>query len=747
MRSIAPLTCLAVMLAASSASATTWFPGSSSPIAAKTDVSRDSALGRAALNHVRARGPEMGVASMDFVVDRVIPSRTGAKVVKLRQSIDGVPVLGGGAVVMVREDGVVRRVGVDVAAHLAVDTHPDLDAEDALASLEASLGRTLPAAEKSRLVIGRMGEGRLLWELDVRDSLGGTRYWVDAHDGLPVMKQDLAMDVLGRVYTKNEIESPTPEDVELQLFDPQTDPAHLNGWGGLLTVTNSVSGNSQNGYTVEQTLVPNSGQDFLYDQPADPLDVTDGFAQVNLFYHLTQIRQFYQALGAPVNTPSWRLTAVANAREGSMLLDNASFSPMGVNGDFSAPNVILIGQGSQIDFAYDSDVFKHEFGHYVAYNTVNYNLGQGNFDELGISPFSGAIDEGLADYFACSDNDDAELGEATLFPLGAGRDLTVTTKSCPDDMVGEVHADGEIIGSVSWSVRGEVGKAIGDKLIYGAMLTLDPGANFDDFAKGILATADDLVTAGDLTAEQRTAVEGILAERGLDDCGRIVGIAAGQERRGFMIGLDIIGQFVGGGCAQAQQFGVELPTLFHYAYKPGASDVAVKIATDMTPDSNGDLDYTIYARANEPVHFNTGGGFIPTVDLSDYSVVATTEQGELIIDASSTPPFDPSATYDIVVVNRSCPDLQMVLTANPHVPVDPGEGGGGAGAGGQPANGGGGATGEGGQGGGGEPTDDTDDGCGCKVVGGAGAADHGPTAIALAALAAVAIRTRRRTRK
>lgn len=710
----APLTCLAVLLAGSTfaapaAAESRWFPGTSQPVANALH-----APSSAAEAHLRSRAVELGLDRVDLALKRVVnvgPSR----VVRFTQTVGGVPVIGGGVVVRLAPDGSVERVIVDVAPEMSVDPTPTLDARRAHGALEDSMGVTLPDSKKEKLVVARVGGGTLVWQLDLADAPGGTRYWVDAHDGSLVARFSLALDAMGTVYSSNSVETPTPVNVELPLLDTAANPIHLNGWGGLLTVANYVSGNSQNGYVIEQTVVPTAGQDFFYTRPANASDPTDAFAQVNLYYHLTTVRSLFQELGADVDGPTWKLTAVANALENGQPLDNAFFSQMGIGGELGSPNLIAIGQGSVNDFAYDSDVFKHEFGHYVSHNHAGYNLGQAYFDELGLSPFSGSIDEGIADYFACSDNDDAELGEASLELLNSGRDLTDTSRKCPDDMFGEVHMDGEIIGSFGWSLREEFGREVADQLVFGAISSLPEGGDFDDFAQGILATAEALVASDQLSDTDIPTIEAHLAARGLDNCGRIIALAPGEKSRGTVFGLDLVGQLLGASCAQAQEFGVELPGLFHYSWTPSPGDTGVRFAVEAAASGPGDVDYTIHARVNQPVSFESPQG-LPQVSDSDYDVAHTIEAGELVIDASSDPPFDPSATYDFILVSRSCPSLALEVEASAYEPPV-NEGGGGAGG----ASEGGAAEGGNGRGGG-TPSDsdsEEDDGCGCVVAGGA----------------------------
>ncbi len=727
MRTIAPLSALVLcMLVPAVSLAADWHRGV--PSAAVRQVSSPEAKAAAYLTeHACA----LGVDRVELGAARVVRTTTGT-LVRLEQRLGGVPVLGSGAIVRVGADGEVADVSVSAHPGLTVDPTPSLTAEEATAELEAALERSLPAAERAVLVISPVEDGTLLWQLDVRDSAGGTRYLVDAHTGRMFGVRDLAVDAFGRVYTENSVSTPTPADVELLTLDTVADPVRLNGWGGLLAVTNYVSGGQPN-YSVEQTLAPTSGSDFLYDPPAMATDPTDGFAQVNLFFHLTTMRDFFSSLGVVQTDPGWKITAIANVLENGQPLDNAFFSTMGqTSGAFTAPNLIAIGQGTQTDLAYDSDVFKHEFGHYVTHNAVGYNLGQTNIDTFGLSPFSGSIDEGIADYFACSNNDDSTLGEAVLASLA--RELTDTSKVCPDDVVGEVHEDGEIIGSLSWSVREALGTAAGDQIVWGAVSSMPPGGTIGDFARGLVTSTQALVTAGTLQAADLTAVQGLIAARGADDCDQIIAIDAGESKKVLVLGLDLIGDLLGGNCSQAKQFGANMQSLFHFSRKPAATDSALRFTVDATTfGGGGDVELVLYVRKGNHVTFKSSG-LLPEVNQFDYSVPVNASTGEIVIDASSDPPFDPSAEYFFAITSSSCPNVKITVgTSNEPVPV--GTGGGGTGG-----------AGGGGTGGGTDGGDAaTDDGCGCATP--AGDAGHGGFGVlAVVAALGAAVGRRRRSR-
>jgi MYXO-CTERM domain-containing protein len=600
------------------------------------------------------------------------------RTVRLMQSYAGLPVLGAAAVVRTTPDGRVTAVGLRVARTLRVATTPRLVETDVRTVLMAHVG---PAAAAGRiaLVLAVLpepdGPGRLVWQADV-PLRGGLRYLIDAQVGDVLSVRPLAVNARGRVYPISSANTPAVQDLELADLDDAT-PLRLTGWNGQLVVGNYVSGGSQTEIVAEQTLGPSEGPDFLYDPPADALDPDDGFAQVGLYYHLSRSRGFYAGtLGLDFSPASWKLMAVANYRESGQNEDNAFFTEMGMGPPWNTPNLIAVGQGTQFDLADDSDVFLHEFLHYVSHNAVGFNMGQMGTTPLGLSPFSGSIDEGLADYFACTQNGDPILGEASLALLGAARDLTDTSKVCPDDVYGEVHMDGEIIGSLTWTLRESLDASAADQLVWGAMTLLLPYATFGDLSEALLSTAGDLQSAGTLTPADVQTVQSALDARGLTDCYQELPLAEGTPRTLMMFGLDLIGQMMGGTCQQVRAYDVSLASLFHVRAQPTASADGIRFRVTLTPQGGNDLQWAIHGRQGQSVGFRDSG-FMPEVRDFDYVVDGLTgTEGELVIDASSIPAFDPTQTYHAVIVHQNCPSTRAVVSVesftNPVVTPDAG---------------------------------------------------------------------------
>jgi cysteine-rich repeat protein len=110
------------------------------------------------------------------------------------------------------------------------------------------------------------------------------------------------------------------------------------------------------------------------------------------------------------------------------------------------------------------DVVYHEFGHSLHRNSII--PGQGSWD--------GALSEGLSDTLAQAITGDPGMGrgffmsDAPLRHLDpAGRELR-----WPDDVTGQVHDDGEIIGGTLWDLRVALEQSLGQEAGYAQFLAI-----------------------------------------------------------------------------------------------------------------------------------------------------------------------------------------------------------------------------------------------------------------------------------
>ncbi len=199
------------------------------------------------------------------------------------------------------------------------------------------------------------------------------------------------------------------------------------------------------------------------------------FDEVNVYHYINRVHDFFKGLG--FNKLDFPITATVHYGTN---YDNAFFSPWS--------NSMAFGDGSRFnDLAQEESVCFHEYSHAMINQIVRLNY----------SNESGAINEGQADYFACSLSDDDKVGEWVCAKMGKPY-LRILTNDLhyPENIQGEVHADGKIWGAVLWDIRKALGAKVADLLIYSSFYYLKAGSpKFLDGANAIIS-ADKNLNAG-----------------------------------------------------------------------------------------------------------------------------------------------------------------------------------------------------------------------------------------------------------
>jgi hypothetical protein len=124
------------------------------------------------------------------------------------------------------------------------------------------------------------------------------------------------------------------------------------------------------------------------------------------------------------------------------------------------------------------DVAYHEYGH--AINDYRYNNGAGMWN--------GGLNEGTADIWALSLTEYPVLGEGWLLndPNSNVREYDSVIKVYPQDLVGEVHADGEIICGAFWHTYENLGNMQQALDLFSSIY--DGGPDGPDGTEGIIYT-------------------------------------------------------------------------------------------------------------------------------------------------------------------------------------------------------------------------------------------------------------------
>jgi len=232
---------------------------------------------------------------------------------------------------------------------------------------------------------------------------------------------------------------------------------------------------------------------------------SDQFEQVMGYYWVTEAQKYLQHLGfgstlRPVNQRQIEL------RINQFGPDNSFFRPNKAN--------ITVGKGG-VDDAEDAEVIIHEYGHSVQ---------DGQVPGFGTNLESGSIGEGFSDYLAVVVTSWA-AGVPALTPEACVADWdsisytsTVphclrrvdTTKRYPDDVVGRVHADGQIWSGALWDMRRVLGDTIATTIAVEAQFDFAVDTSFRAAALATVAAAQRLYGAA--TA---ATVQAAFAGRGL----------------------------------------------------------------------------------------------------------------------------------------------------------------------------------------------------------------------------------------
>jgi hypothetical protein len=256
---------------------------------------------------------------------------------------------------------------------------------------------------------------------------------------------------------------------------------HLDGSGFLHGDYATIVGSTGN-------LAYSPTNTFLYDRHQDE------FEQVMAYYWITQAQEYIQSLGfgtggslPPVNEEPQRLR----------------INQWGIDNSFATTHKdeMRLGKGG-VDDAEDAEVILHEYGHAIHF-AQEFRF---STDEAG------AISEGFGDYWAVtvSEHVRASLGlpassdpacvadwDATSYTSDVPHCLRRVDEDLvyPDDLVGQVHADGRIWSRALWEIRGAVGPARADTAILSGQFGFD-GGTMPSLARRLVAAADDLFGAG-----------------------------------------------------------------------------------------------------------------------------------------------------------------------------------------------------------------------------------------------------------
>jgi hypothetical protein len=407
-----------------------------------------------------------------------------------QQTYRGLPVIGGFYARHVDKAGKALQVedGRDaVPAGLA--TSPKVDKLSATGTARSAVqaraaqrrtggknGTFVPAVTQATPQLAVIGGNapKLVWSVIGRSAEGVTRTLVDAGTGqvaeLKVLSQHV--DGRGRVFDPNPVVSERDESLTDQ-DDADTDelwPAYKNVILRNLDGTGKLDGKYVTIKKAQGGLAEDPNHRFVYTRD------DDRFEQVMAYYHVNQTQEYIHKLG---------FTEVNNEAQdfeiNTFAGDNSFYDP--------SKDVITMGEGG-VDDAEDAEVIWHEYGHAIQDDVV---------PGYGESLQAGSIGEGFGDYWAVTMSVPVSRGfelpcvmdwDATSYTTEVPHCLRRTdTGKTTDDIVGQVHADGEIWSHALWDIHKVLGRDRANKVILQGTFFYAPDTSFADAARDTVQSA------------------------------------------------------------------------------------------------------------------------------------------------------------------------------------------------------------------------------------------------------------------
>jgi hypothetical protein len=456
-------------------------------------------------------------ADLSDLSHRVTRESLSGPVVRYTQDVSGVPVYKAEIAVHINNYDLVTFVTSSYKSTVDIDSvTPTLSRSEAtrIAYDYLDIEDVIEAGKTTLYVYQNKGQSRLVFQVRVvsNQPLGDWEVLVDAHSGELVKVADLALVIKGAEAN----EESTLVDGTGYVFDPDplTSATALYGDPGFVdgndAATTQLDGErflvnlldiqfSAGMYTligpyaeiqdVEGPfygLFSQASDAFLYDR------FENAFEAANTYYHIdSSMRYINETLGITL-MPYQYTGGVRFDAHGLNGADNSHYS--------SGSGAVAFGEGG-VDDAEDSDVIHHELGHGLHDWVTSGGLSQVN-----------GLSEGIGDFWAQSYNRSVDSWTASdpqynwVFrwdghnPFWPGR-TTDYFGHWPDDLVGQIHTDGQIWGTTMMKVWDAIGKTQTDTAHWEGIGMTGSGTDQNQAANAVMQAAIDLgYSVSDLTA-------------------------------------------------------------------------------------------------------------------------------------------------------------------------------------------------------------------------------------------------------
>jgi len=584
-------------------------------------------------------------AKMGTQIDTVETRWLGGRIVHEHMLVEGLPVEGPPAVIMMDRAGDVRRRLRETPSVLIDSFDPVVSAETAAEEVMAGW-LTWPRDRGTLVVFPGGHRARLAWRFQVAAADSIWRVWVDADDG---------------TVFHAEVDSWT---ADTWVYDPNSVQADIG--------THELLGLETSGHLEGEYVFATSCVDWLIDprpfgericldwehtSKANPLGdhfhspkegmTSDPFTEGQVYVYVDRIARwaisnFGLWLGEPIQVFT------------NFPLTNAFF------GDFDGDGDRDLSFGISDDgynFGYDTDVIYHEFGHALVRKLAGSMWMQA--DSLGVDWTPGALNEGMADTFAMIQNPDPILAESLSrsdrWDKGI-RDLSVP-RTCPGDLQSQVHRSGRIWGSTVWRMieHPDVGPDLVADIMVAAVSTWSNGTNWPDAAESVLMVTEDLLADDLIGPASAEAITIIIKSSGMLECERIIDLEQTDNMRLTLINYGFRGDY------ERVPGGVQ----FKHRVDPSVDHLRLRIDNFTGFDRGTGL--AVYLRIDSPVEHEAtrveGIGLHHAIPVYfDAVLEIDSESAEIRIDSDTLPGFEPGVVVygSVASVNIDRDPLDVV---------------------------------------------------------------------------------------
>lgn len=423
------------------------------------------------------------------------------------QKYQGIPVFGASVTVHFDSEGYIRVVTNDYVQEISLETvAPAVTVQTAIEAAREHVGlRALRQEEEESadlVVYPLVKPSRLAWHvvLPARVPLGTWEVFIDAQTGELINRpQDVNRyrEGQGRVYGFVNAVVATQNNKLSDLRDSNTAvPSTSYRLVPLLDLSDS---GYLDGLYVSTGGTPRARRAFSRTTQFLYWRADGQFEEVMAYYYIDYCQRYIQSLGFTTVNNRQQIVGVNTIGE-----DNSFYDPR--------TKRITFGSGG-VDDAEDAEVIWHEYGHAIQDDQV---------PGFGLSREAGAMGEGFGDYWAASLSAQLSLGfQDECVADWDAVSYSDTDPPClrrvdgkkhyPEDLIGQVHADGEIWSAALWEIRSALGGVKADTVILQSHFFLSRSAIFRDGAQALL-TAATLLNYSDAEKEQ---IRSVFRRRGI----------------------------------------------------------------------------------------------------------------------------------------------------------------------------------------------------------------------------------------